>query len=578
MGQKLLVPVAALLLAIGAGVAIWFLMSDDSPRSTPHEGNQPADGDTPADNGPLRLNPADFEVANVKPDPITSERPPATFVASPTATRIVISGRVTTEGGIGIADARVTFHGEQQIREVRGVGYTDAGGNYTLLAWSASKPDLKQPARMGRVACETADQQIAVGEPVTVEDNISVTMPDLLVKDGATLEGQVLTSDGVPAAGVQVTVRSGGPVEVATLRGRAPSLSRRQLVKSVLADEMGRYRFSQLPPAHYALQIDSGYYGFSARAGQADLRVSLREWVDLQVTAESTVRGILRDQHGAPVPGAVVQLQIGRVRGTPTDPSNADTSKYLSIDEDRRDNGAPRRLDNVAPSRPYGSYRSVTDAGGRFGFAPIPDGEFLLAAKIGEAEVRVEGAKVGQSDYELQIDIPLSVSGTVRDAETGRVVEVYDVRVQRGGAMEVTPFDRVSTERTFANHPGGLFSTPGITGDDAVVRFSSPGYAPAFFKVETLRGGDAQVSLKPLCELRFDLVRDGAKLDLEPVALLFDNRLAYEGSSNELGRVRIPDVSPATYKVKVVLADGTQLEGELVVPAQSQATLELKLS
>jgi hypothetical protein len=151
-----------------------------------------------------------------------------------------------------------------------------------------------------------------------------------------------------------------------------------------------------------------------------------------------------------------------------------------------------------------------------------------------------------------------------------------------GADTEVTPFDRVSDKGRFEYHPGGVYLAPNPPLKDATVRISAPGYVPAFVAAGELREGDARrdldVALKPLCRLTFDLLHDGHKLDLEPVAMLFDDRLAYEASSDTLGRVVVPGVAPATYKVKVVLADDTELQGTLVVPAQHEATLELKLS
>ena len=212
----------------------------------------------------------------------------------------------------------------------------------------------------------------------------------------------------------------------------------------------------------------------------------------------------------------------------------------------------------------------------------MPDADYSLISKIGDQEAHLDDVKTNQPDYELQIQITTSVSGIVRDAETGKPLEVYDFRAMIGGNPVVTPFDRVSDTGKFEYHPGGIYVAANPTLRDTIIRISTPGYAPAFVAAGELREGDARrdldVSLKPLCQLSFDIVHEGKKLDLEPVAMLFDNRLAYETSSDELGRVRVPDVAPASYVVKVVLADGTQLEGILDVPARRSASLELKLS
>jgi hypothetical protein len=145
-----------------------------------------------------------------------------------------------------------------------------------------------------------------------------------------------------------------------------------------------------------------------------------------------------------------------------------------------------------------------------------------------------------------------------------------------------SPFDRVSEDGRFEYHPAGAYLIVNPSPEAQVVRICAPGYLPATVEIGELLEGNARqdldVSLKPLCELTFDLTQDGRRLDFEPVAITFDNRLAYEASSNQLGRVRIPRVAPATYQLKVTLADGTQLSCELVVPAARKATLEAKLA
>ncbi|MCB9896213.1 MAG: carboxypeptidase regulatory-like domain-containing protein [Planctomycetes bacterium] len=582
MGQKLIVPVAAVLLAVSAGVAIWFLMSGDSPRPKPQEGNQQAESNKPDEPGPLQLNPADFDVSRIEADPVASERPPEVFKTPDAAMRLVVSGRVVTEDGVGLADAEVTFTGEQKLRDLHGVGYTDAGGNFTLLAWASRGATNASGERMGRLAAQAQDGRIAVGDSVSVVDSGTATMPDLVVRQGASLSGQVVTDAGMPAPGVQVTARSAGPVEVISLRGRTPTSARRQFVTSVTADETGRYEFKQLPVGGYALQAEGGYFGFNARIAEVDLTAARNEWLDLTLTAEHHVRGVVKDQAGNPVAGAVVRLIADKITpsGTADETATDGTSELRTFRGADRD--APRRFSDAARVQPLSGRRCVTDAAGRFGFSPVVEGEYTLATKLGEEEARLEGVGPDQPDYELQIAIKTSVSGTVRDAETGLPIESYDFRVMRGGDAKVTPFDRVSENGTFEYHPGGLYlaANPSLT--DSVVRISAPGYAPEFISAGTLREGDARrdldVSLKPLCDVSFDISHEGRKLDLEPVALLFDDRLAYEASSDELGLVRIPGAAPATYKVTVVLADGTILKGSLDVPARRNARLELKLS
>jgi hypothetical protein len=240
------------------------------------------------------------------------------------------------------------------------------------------------------------------------------------------------------------------------------------------------------------------------------------------------------------------------------------------------------RDETSALATQVGKRRSITDAAGRYGFSNVQAGEYRLESKLGASEALLQAVQPGQPDHDLQLDANSSLSGTVLDAQTGLPVEFYDVRVVVAGQpTEVTPFERVSQDGRFAHHPGGRYALLNPMLQEGVVRVSAAGYMPATLSFGPLAEGDMltgqDISLKPLCRLSFELVREGRRLDLEPVALLFDGLLAYEASSDELGRVRIPDVAPAAYKVVVFLADGTKLEADVTVPAAREAELQVAL-
>lgn len=583
MGQKLIVPIAALVLVLGAAMAVWFLWPSDSPRTTPPPGNDASAG-APGNAAPLRLNPADFDPARIQPDPVTSERPPQPWTPPAQAQRILVSGRVVNETGVGIADARVNFHGDHELREMRGTGFTDAAGNYRMLAWT-DKPAAAPGERLGRVTAEAPDGGIAVGDFVTIADD-AAELPELVIKQGAALEGQVLADDGAPVPGAKVSLRSAGPVPVLNLRGRAPEVARRQLVRTVFADETGRYRFAQLPAATYSLLAEGAYFGASQLPEVVDVTSANYGWQELRLSRENNIRGVLQDLAGRPIPGAVVQLIVTSRPApgeAPTGAPPAGNAPAFTRADVRNREDRVRRFDDTGQLRPLGGNRVVTDAAGRFGFSRLADLEYTIAAKLGEAEARQESARINQPDFTLQLEVSTSISGLVRDAETGRAIESFAVRVMSmSGEPQVTPFDRVARDGVFEHHPDGAWLAANPPLQDTVVRISAPGYAPLLLAAGELRAGDHRrdldAALQPLCNLTFELVHEGRKLDLEPVALLFEERLAFAASSDELGRVRIPDVAPAAYKVKVQLADGSVLEGSLTVPARREASLTLELS
>jgi len=577
MGQKLVVPLTMLVLAISAGVAIYFLLQADTPRPAPAPAGNSTVADTPQrDSTPL--SPLEFDVSRLQPDPVLTDKPHQPFSPAKDGLRMVISGRVLDDSGVGVADARVLFTGAQKLHLLRGSGYTDAAGNYRLLAWSTlSGHTAGEPA--GRVSAEAPDGRLTVGDQTPVTEGDSFEMPDLTLASGATLEGQVITSDGAPAAGVIVTVRSGGPVFVHAIRGREPNSGQRQHVTSVTANETGRFSFRNLPPAKYQLSADAGYFGVNVPTPDVDLISARYLWQDLRLEGGSHVRGTVRDRQGNPIAGAVVQLVLVR-RDAPPETPPVNSPARLEAVRDLRERVTDFRNDTTALATQVGKRRSITDAAGRYGFSNVQAGEYRLESKLGASEALMESVQPGQPDYDLQLDANSSLSGTVLDAQTGLPVEFYDVRVVVAAQPgEVTPFERVSADGRFGHHPGGRYALLNPTLREGVVRVSAAGYMPATLKFGPLAEGDMlsglDISLKPLCRLSFELVREGRRLDLEPVALLFEGMLAYEASSDERGRVRIPDVAPATYNVTVFLADGSKLVADVVVPAAREAELQV---
>ncbi|MBZ0137588.1 MAG: carboxypeptidase-like regulatory domain-containing protein [Planctomycetes bacterium] len=577
MSQKLLVPLGVLALLVMAALAVWMLLPDDTPRVNVAGDNTP---ETRPDNGasPLDLNPDDFQAEKLTPDPVVSERPPEPFKPAPNSRRFVVSGRVVSPGGAGIANARVQFFGEQKLRDWRGAGYTDAGGYYRMLAWAPDLRGTMASDSYGRVAASTPDGALGVGESTLVPDGPEVAMPDVVLAEGRVIEGQVLTEDGLPVPGAEVTARSSGRVEVATLRGRTPSVTTRPYVTTVIADSDGRYRLRHMPGGEYGLTVSGGYAGEELAQTRVDLRQETSGWQDLRVRLTNQVRGTVVDQAGQPVAGAVVQL---RLKAADDEDAAAEDGAKTTADVIPRRDGV-RRFDDAARLQPLGRTACVTDAAGRFGFNNRPEGDYELVTRLGESEVLLDGVMINQADYRLEVNVNTLVAGIVRDAQTGLPVESFDARLLPGdGETGVSPFERVNEDGRFALHPGGayLFANPPVR--PMRVRISAPGYAPGVVNIGNLGDGEARrnvdVELAPLCDLTLRLSLEGRGLDLEPVALLFDDRLAYDGSTDEVGMMRLPEVAPQTYRVRLIRADGTKLEGELTVPARRDASLEVKL-
>ena len=116
---------------------------------------------------------------------------------------------------------------------------------------------------------------------------------------------------------------------------------------------------------------------------------------------------------------------------------------------------------------------------------------------------------------------------------------------------------------------------------DFRLRLSAPGYVPLLLPVEALRESEQRTGLvaelKPLCDVTITPTHDGRRYDLEPVMLMYDNRIAYQASTDATGRVRIPAVAPGSYELRLMLQNGTVMKAQVEVPAKRAALLEVEL-
>jgi len=189
--------------------------------------------------------------------------------------------------------------------------------------------------------------------------------------------------------------------------------------------------------------------------------------------------------------------------------------------------------------------------------------------------------RINQADYTLTLNLENSLGGNVKDAETGRPVERYDVRVVPT-TEKASPFDRVRADSVFPWHEAGGFRLVNVPAGSLSLRFSAPGYAPLVLPMAALGSGERraniEVSLLPLCELRLALKQGERRLPREPVMLLFEGRVAYEASSDEFGEARLPDVAPGSYEIRVQRADGSEWRAALNVPAKTAHEQSVELA
>lgn len=573
-----LVLLVALLLAAGGGAGVYFLwfQAGTQVRSG---GNAPAQlENAPATNQP-KIDPRDFDP---RPDPVVSQKPDSPLVldAAKPLRRLVVHGRVLDEAGSPVAAVDVDFQGLGSLGSLHGAGITDPGGRYSFLAWERTRSRRAPGANTGGwVYARASDGRNATGTEIKFDPCPVIEMADLKLATQAQIDGRIVDAEGAPAPFAQINLRSNGTLLLVDELYGAASQEQRQVVRTAMADDRGQFSFDALPPGVFALTVDGGYFGVAQQRTEVDLRDGKKRWQEIALTRQNYVRGRLLDQDGQPIEGAVVLLKQA---------SDLKNASGETVNTNPKNFEASRETDRVGERgrnfrRELSQWRSITDSFGRFGFSNLPDVEFALQAAIGKRSAEQNGVRTNREDYSLGLPLDTSIAGTIRDAETHFPVERFDIRISdSGGESSVGPFDRVPHDAVFAWHAAGHFRLINAPPGKRRLRVSATGYVPAWMDIADLQEGERRagldVALVPLCKLQLTLSQGTKLLPLEPVMLLFDQHLAYEGGSDEFGEARLAQVAPGEYTIQVQRADGSVLTGTLTVPAKSSHTTRVELA
>lgn len=576
MKQNTLAGVAVVIVAAGLAVAAWFLLpSRDAPD--PDGNESPGCNAASAADGSLKLDDRVFDLARERPDPVT-ELPTRDVAEIPgDLLRIEVAGRVTDETGLPAADIHVEFIGAGRLNGVQGAARTRPDGTYRLLAWERENARSRSDVTAGYVCARADDGRFAISGQWTFEEAPAVDAPDLVLEIAGTISGRVTGPDGEAVPGAKVAARSAGAVRTIDESGRTVSVKFTPLRLFMYADEQGYFQFPPLPVANYRVTVDDGgYFGLNTDARVAELTVeSASVWFDLQVIRSSYVRGVLTDASGLPVSQAIVTLIPVDENGNPIE-SDMETVRAGF----RRGDGEVSRFDDG--ERVKVERTAVTDGMGRFGFHRVsPRTKFLLVSRVGGEEIRLENVQASEQDVLLVLPLISSIAGGVTDAETGRALSFFDVRVARGGGETESPLRRVADDRVFPFHENGAFRLVNPGAGDFVLRISAAGYMPAEIRIEGFREGEfrqaADVALKPVCRLTTEIRRGGRAVPLEPVLVVWNGRVVAEGSTDEFGEAGLGSVAPGVYELRVLSSRGETWTTEIEVPARRTASLSVEL-
>src|SRR5690606_2170777 len=331
------------------------------------------------------------------------------------------------------------------------------------------------------------------------------------------------------------SIRSAQAVPMAEERAGGPRIGERHLQRQVHADDRGAFKLAALPAGTYRITGDAGYFGQNTDALIVEVSEGRITTAVIKLRGENYLRGQVVDAMGMPVAGAIVQLRGEGV---------ALGDGLLQPIQDRDRIGLRRQNDGNTGIRRFAertaAARQFTDADGRFGFYSLQDKPYALVARLGSVEAQLENLPVNGPDAVLRLGETGGrvVSGYATDSATGLPVTAFDVRVvARADSTDPDPFTRVSPDRTFPWRPAGAFRVMDAPAEDFSIRISAPGYVPLIIPVDGLgqaeHRANVEAGLVPLCNLTVTPTQDGARLDLEPVLLLFEGYLAYQGATDE---------------------------------------------
>lgn len=250
-------------------------------------------------------------------------------------------------------------------------------------------------------------------------------------------QGVVVTADGAPVAGAAVRLL-GSPAGEQTLAAPASTWT---------SDAAGQFVFHA--PDDAVLEARAGGRVGRARLdGAVALTHVMTIRLDGDVAADRTITGLIVDEAGAPIEGALV-------RGAPVaDPAG----------------GAAAVAADAAVARAVAF--ATSDAGGRFVLAELDRGHYDVAARTDDRAPAVARAVASGADIRLTLDRGAALIGAVRDA-SGAPVGAFTLLVYqaRGVSRELV------TARSIVDGDGG-FHEPVAPGTYELIA-SAPGLAPS---------------------------------------------------------------------------------------------------
>lgn len=329
-----------------------------------------------------------------------------------------VTGKVVTEGGAPLAGAQVLYTGVSDWATQAHPRYdavtTGADGAFRIEA---------MPAGTFRFIARHADYAPGLSEPVTLDGRTEHGGVIIEAPEGAVLAGRVVDTAGAAVGWAEVRVAREG--------------ARFERARQVVADEQGNFELRALPRA--TVKVVAASDAATSETLSFDLAAQQeKRGVELRLALDGRIAGIVVDSAGEPVEGAQV-VAFPDMRG-----------------------GGRRRGPGAIDWQLRGLAEELSDAGGRFEFRGLEDGEYQVSARPPGSARRGwmfnrdgVAAKVGDTEVRIVLERDGGIKGKVA-YDDGKPPELFTVST--GGFRGGTPFSTVDGAFELGEIPPGTYT------------------------------------------------------------------------------------------------------------------------
>ncbi|MCP3915287.1 MAG: sigma-70 family RNA polymerase sigma factor [bacterium] len=455
---------------------------------------------------------------------------------------VVVEGTVVDGDGRPISGAAVWLaNWHRDWRGGRLVAVSDAGGRFVLR-------DVCATQSLGATAAGYEPSDLVDLELVAMSESPRRVRLELLA-GGAALSGRVLSSEGEAIQGARVAVGSNLAFDPTRVDGTSVE---RWAPRIATTDATGGFEFHGLAQGSQPLSILAA--GFAEWRSVIDLVPASREFLEVDLQRGIRVHGVVRDEAGVPVAGAVVLVLDKPFQHPEPTRGPYDTGASFHCPAVRSDEQGRFELPPVAP----GQLHLYASKGARFG-GDTPLRTWTSPIFGGATQETLNVPALGRFEWNPVLRVGAVIHGRAAYADGTPMVWVV-----------VTALDEKTGERFMDHRTGadGSFSIPGLNvgaftvtaRDSSAPADAEPlqqkGVWPSESAIELVATWSPSRELPGSVQGRWLDKAQRLSVATSPVFLLENEGLtAWEHANLDGNAFHFSDVAPGRYRVRVLQAD-----------------------